>query len=78
MPSATQDSGSSAIETGRPVACAQHVVEIAEQRAAAGQHDALVDDVGGEFRRGVLERHLHRLDDRADRLGQALGDLPLG
>ena len=57
---------------------AQHEVEIAEQRAAAGQHDALVDDVGGELRRRVLERDLDRLDDGADRLGQALGDLPLG
>jgi hypothetical protein len=27
----------------------QHQVEIAEQRAAAGEHDPLVDDVGGKF-----------------------------
>jgi hypothetical protein len=42
---------------------AQDRVQIGQQRAAAGQHDALVDDVGGQFRRGVLQRDLHRLDD---------------
>src|SRR5260370_15876871 len=55
----------------------QHQVEIAEQRAAAGQHAPLVDDVGGEFRGRVLERYLDGLDDRADRFGQALGNLTL-
>src|SRR6266849_4432898 len=55
----------------------QHQVDIAEQRAAAGQHDPLVDDVGGEFGGRVLERHLNGLDDRADRFGQALGNLTL-
>ena len=50
---------------------AQHLVEPLEQRAAAGQHDALVDDVGGKLRRGVLERDAHALDDRADRLATA-------
>src|SRR5690242_1870153 len=53
------------------------VVEIAQKSAAARQHDALVDDVGGELRRRVLERDLDRLDDGADRLGETLGDLPL-
>src|ERR1700719_1692619 len=55
----------------------QHQVEVAEQRAAAGQHDPLVDDVAGEFGGCVLERHLDGLDDRADRFGQALGNLTL-
>ena len=56
----------------------QDEIQIAQQRAAAGQHDALVDDVGRQFRRRVLERNLDRLDDGADRLGQCLGDLPFG
>ena len=53
-----------------------HQVQIGEQRAPAGQHDALVDDIGGELGGGVLERDLDRLDDRAHRLGEAFGDLP--
>src|SRR5438067_13764253 len=55
----------------------QHQVEIAKQCAAAGQHDPLIDTVGGEFGGGVLERYLGGLDDRADRFGQALGNLTL-
>src|SRR5436190_5179267 len=55
----------------------QHQVKIAEQRAAASQHDPLIDDVGGELGSGVLERHLDRLDNRAYRFGEAFGDLAL-
>src|SRR5690606_10869099 len=55
----------------------QHMIEIAEKRAAAGENDTLVDDIGGKFRRGVLKRDLYRLDDRPDRLGEAFGNLPL-
>src|SRR5690606_15723341 len=36
----------------------QHMIEIAKQRAAAGENDTLVDDIGGKFRRGVLKRDL--------------------
>ena len=50
VPSTTDASGSSAIDTGRPVSC-RCVVQILEQRAAAGKHDAPVADIGGEFRR---------------------------
>src|SRR4051794_21903692 len=50
------------------------MIEIGEERAAAGQHDPLVDDVGGELWRGVLQRHLDGLDDRADGLGEAFRD----
>src|SRR5207253_10553728 len=52
-------------------------VKIAEQRAAASQHDPLIDDVGGELGSGVLERNLDRLDNRAYRFGEAFGDLAL-
>src|SRR5690606_12206523 len=55
----------------------QHMIEIAKQRAAAGENDTLVDDIGGKFRRGVLKRDLYRLDDRPDRFGEAFGNLPL-
>src|SRR5476651_1412111 len=57
---------------------AQHGVHVGQHGAAAGKHDALVDDVGGQFGGGVLQRDLHGLDDGADRLLQALGDLTLG
>jgi hypothetical protein len=57
---------------------AQDSVHVRQHGAAAGEDDALVDDVGGQFGRGVLEADLHRLDDGADRLLQALRDLPLG
>src|SRR5215468_1306776 len=51
-------------------------VEIGEQGTPASQHNALIDDVGGEFGRRVLERDLDGLDDRTDRFGEAFGDLP--
>ena len=50
---------------------AQHFVEALQQRAAAGEDDALVADVGGELGRGVLERDADAFDDRADRLATA-------
>src|SRR3546814_3371309 len=53
---------------------AQHFVETLQQRAAAGEDDALVDDVGGQLRRGILERDADALDDRADRLRKRFGD----
>ena len=77
MPSATQVSGSSARLTGRPVAWRSTKSRLPSSAPPPGQHDALVDDVGGQLGRGVLERDLDRLDDRADRLGQRLGDLAL-
>ena len=55
----------------------QDPVQLGKQRTAAGEHDPLVHDVGSQFRSGVLKGHLHGLDDRADRLGQTLGDLHL-
>src|SRR5689334_15992928 len=63
---------------GKARRVAQDEIEIAEQRAAAGQNNSLVDDVGSKFRCGVFERHFHRFDNGADRLGETLGDLALG
>src|SRR5690606_17437026 len=53
------------------------VVEPLDQGAATGQHDALVDDVGGEFGRSVLEGDTDTLHDRADRFAQRFGDIGL-
>jgi hypothetical protein len=47
------------------------LVEAAEQGAAAGEHDALVDDVGRELGRGALEGAAHGVDDGVDRLLRA-------
>src|SRR3974390_992970 len=41
-------------------------VEVPEQRASAGEHDALVDDVGGELGRRLLEGREHGLGDVVD------------
>src|SRR5689334_8476999 len=56
---------------------AQHEIEIAQEGAAARHYDTLVDDVGGQFGRGVLERYFDRFDNRADGLRQAFRDLAL-
>ena len=52
-------------------------VDPPQQRAAAGHRDALVDDVGGDFGRRLLQRGPDRVDDLADRLGDRLGDFGL-
>src|SRR3954471_13430804 len=56
---------------------AKHLVQPLQQGAAAGEDDALVDDVGGKLGRGVLERDPDALDDRPDWLRKRLGDLAL-
>ena len=56
-------------KTGR---FSQQDVHVLEARAAADQDDALVDDIRRQFRRRMLQRDLHGLDDGADRLDLAL------
>ena len=53
----------------------EQLVDVAQQRAAAGEHDAALGDVGAEFRRGLLERLLDRADDALQRFLQRLEDL---
>jgi hypothetical protein len=55
--------------TGIEVSAAMSWSRPAQQRAAAGQHDALVHDVGGQLGRRGLQGHLDRLDDLPARLG---------
>ena len=57
---------------------AQNLVEIGEQRAATRQHDSLVDDICGKFRRRGFERDLYCFNDLARRLRQRFADMPLG
>ena len=55
-PRATQVSGSSAIDDRQAGLFHQQLVDVAQQRAAAGQHDAALGDVGAELGRSLLER----------------------
>ena len=75
VPRATHVSGSSAMWTGIWVASAMRRSRPGEQRAAAGEHDALVHDVGDELGRRLLDRVLDRLDDLRDRRLDRLADL---
>src|SRR5690606_23857321 len=50
----------------------QQFVEAAQLGAAAGHHDALVHEIGGQFRRRLLQGAADRFDDGVDRLGQRL------
>jgi hypothetical protein len=43
-------------------------VEVAQERGAAGEDDAAVDDVGGELGRGALEDGAAGADDRRGRV----------
>ena len=51
---------------------AQPLVEAAQQRAAAGEHDAAVHDVAGELGRGLVEGGADGVDDRVQRLLERL------
>ena len=50
-------------------------VEAGEQRAAAGEDDPLVHDVGDELGRRLLDRVLDGVDDLVDRRLDRLADL---
>src|SRR5690606_25291122 len=52
----------------------EQAVEVAQQRAAAGQGDALVGDVRAQFGRGLLEGDLDRGNDLVERIGERLED----
>src|SRR5215218_902347 len=47
---------------------AQALVQALQQRAAAGEHDPAVHDVGGQLGRPAVERLLDRVDDLHERL----------
>ena len=72
---ATEWSGFSAMTIGMPVSACEPHVEAVEQRAAAGEDDALLHDVGGQLGRRLVERDLDGVDDGRDRLLDGLADL---
>src|ERR1700726_3346247 len=53
----------------------EQLVDVAQQRAAAGEHDATLGDVRAQLRRSLLERLLHGTHDALQRLLQRLEDL---
>src|ERR1017187_271261 len=53
---------------------ADALVEILDERAAAGEHDATVADVGGKLRWGALERDADGVDDGRDIFGERFAD----
>src|SRR3954463_7439720 len=53
----------------------QEAIQIAQQRAAAGEHHALLGDIGAELGRRLLKRGLHPRHDLVERLCQRLEDL---
>jgi len=48
--------------TGRPVS-RHEAVNAAQQRAAAGHHDAAINEIGGEFGRATFERQADGLQN---------------
>src|SRR2546430_14324025 len=53
----------------------EQLVDVAQQRAAAREHDATLGDVRAQLRRSLLERLLHRAYDVLQRLLQRLQNL---
>src|SRR5580765_3747293 len=56
----------------------EQAVEVAQQRAAAGEHHAFLGDVGAELGRCLLERAFYRADDLVERFGERFKDLVRG
>ncbi len=74
QPRTTQVSGSSADQHRQAGLLGEQAVEVAQQRAAAGQHHAALGDVGAELGRRLLERVLDARDDLVERVGERLQD----
>src|SRR5579864_1034779 len=53
---------------------ANALVEILQERAAAGQNDAAVADVGGKFGRRAFEGDANRVQNRGDAFGKRFAD----
>ena len=51
------------------------LIKPTEQSAATGKSDALIDDVGGQFRRGSLQGQADGIEDLGERVFQSTPDL---
>ena len=74
-PMTTEWSGLGAMLIGMPVSCSSRTSSPMQQRAAAGDRDARLHDVGGQLRRRLVERGLDGVDDGRDGLLERLADL---
>ena len=63
---------------GQPGLLGDELVETAEQGASAGEDDAAVDQIGGEFGRAAFESRADRLDDPCHGFRECLADLLRG
>ncbi len=85
VPSGSTEVERRAVQESAESAGARRVFLIEEPMAAAigaglpvtEPTGSMVVDIGGQLGRRLFERHLDRLDNRADRLGKRFGDLAL-
>ena len=77
-PTATQVSGDSARWAGICVSSLIRSSRPCKQGPSPGKHDPAVHDVRGKFGRGAVQRLLHRVDDRLERLLQRHPNLLAG
>src|SRR3546814_3987666 len=61
----------------KPRLVAQLLIQAFQQRASAGQHNALIDNVSRKLRRGIFQRDAYTLHDRTDGFGKRFCDLAL-
>ncbi len=78
MPRATAVSGSSAMRTVEAGFLGDQAVNAAQERAAADERHAAVNQVGGEFRVGGLQGALDGVEDDLDRLAERLAHFLAG
>ncbi len=77
-PWATAVSGSAAMRTGRPVCSLMKRSIRRSSDSAAAEHQAVVDQIGGQIGTAMVQRQLDRLDDLLQGLGQGLPHLLAG
>src|SRR5213594_1690285 len=63
---------------GQPCLLPDASVQILDHRAAAGQHDAAIGDVGGEFRWSPLQDDAYGIDNNVDAFIQGFADFFVG
>src|SRR3546814_13345409 len=72
LPGADGNTGQWIVRDGnrKPRLVAQLLIQAFQQRASAGQHNALIDNVSRKLRRGIFQRDAYTLHDRTDGFGK--------